>query len=104
MNKIQSILKQIEDLQQELKLERMQCKHTRVIYSYGSNTGNYDPSVDVYWNDITCIDCGERKTFYSEEDSTNYRLVGEIGSELQMKKEEYESFLKIQQQMGKVLS
>jgi ribosomal protein S27E len=104
MNKIQSILKQIEDLQQELELERTQCKHTRVIYSHGSNTGNYNPSADMYWNDTTCIDCDKRETFYSEADPTNYRLVGEIGSELQMKKEEYESFLKIQQQMGKVLS
>ncbi|APD17915.1 hypothetical protein [Vibrio phage JSF13] len=103
MNKIQTILKQIEDLQKELKLERMQCKHTRVIYNYGSNTGNYDPTSDVYWNNVTCIDCGIRKTFYSKEDSTNYRLVGEVGSELKMKEEEYEHFLNIQEQLGKVL-
>ena len=100
MNSIQSILKQIEDLQQDLKEARLKCKHTRVIYSYESNTGNYDPSEDAYWNDITCIDCGKRQTYYSEEDSKNYRLVGEVGSELQVKKEEYEQFLKIQKQLG----
>lgn len=103
MNKIQTILKQIEDLQKELNLERIKCKHTRVIYSYGSNTGNYDPTSDVYWNDTTCIDCGLRKTFFSEEDSTNYRLAGEVGSELRVKKDEYEHFLGIQEQLGKVL-
>lgn len=48
------------------KIEELQnlCKHPNVMKTTGSNTGNYDPSADIYWEDYNCPDCGKswRKT------------------------------------------
>ena len=82
--------------------ERSKCQHTRVIFEHGSNTGNYDLRMDCYWNDVKCIDCGETFWFDSDKDDWNYRLCGTIGSEFKMKKEDYETFLEVQKQLGEV--
>lgn len=99
MSKISQIKEQIESLQKELQTLKKVCKHTRVIYNHGSNTGNYDPSADCYWLDVECIDCGKRMTYDAETDRENYSLKGVVGSEVKLKKEDYESFLKIQKEL-----
>lgn len=100
LSKIQVIKQKIENLQTELKEEQSKCKHENVIYKYGSNTGNYDPQADCYWNDVKCIDCGKHFRFDNEEDEVNYKLHGEIGSKTKVKQEDYDKFLEIQKQLN----
>lgn len=100
-SKIQIIKEQIKNLQLQLENEQSNCKHESVIYKYGSNTGNYDPHADCYWNDVKCVDCGKHFRFDNKEDELNYKLHGEIGSKSKFKKEDYDKFLEIQQQMVK---
>lgn len=76
---IEKRLSKISKLQREIQEIRDKCQHTRVTYKYGANTG--DPySTDRYWSDVTCVDCCKQMRFDSEDDSTDYRLVGVIGS------------------------
>lgn len=36
------------------------CKHEKVTFTYGSDTGNYCKSDDWYWKDYTCPDCSKQ--------------------------------------------
>jgi hypothetical protein len=45
------------------------CPHENVAKEAHSNVGNYDPSADRYWYDITCDDCGKRWT--EDQDAYN---------------------------------
>ena len=98
--RIQILKIQIDNLNKELKEEQLNCQHTRVIYKYNSNTGNYDPQADTYWNNVKCIDCGSYFSFDSEKDLSNYNLKGVIGSDFKMKQEDYDVFLGVQKQLN----
>ena len=50
-------LGQIEDLKDDITRLQALCDHEYATYKLGANTGNYDPSCDYYWADITCADC-----------------------------------------------
>lgn len=97
--KIDNLYKQIEALQQEVYDIQSECQHTRVVYWNGSVTGNYD-SDDMYYKHVECLDCGLQQQIYSHEDEINYKLQGIIGSDIAVKKSEYENWLKVQKQMG----
>jgi len=77
---IQEVVDAIQVLQQELKEYRQQCDHTDINYMYESNTGNWCESDDSYWLKVHCNNCGHCMYFDKEEDPTNYRLQGIIGS------------------------
>jgi hypothetical protein len=55
---VQNILLQMKRLELRLDKIRERCSHKTTTKEYGANTGNYDPSADVYWTDFTCSDCG----------------------------------------------
>lgn len=44
----------------EVAMLQQTCQHPTPEKKYGSNTGNYDPTADIYWIDYTCHDCGHR--------------------------------------------
>jgi hypothetical protein len=64
MNAIQRKRAQIErrltTAQNDLAILRTQCPHADVSRIPNSNTGNWSPSDDRYWNDCVCLDCGKR--------------------------------------------
>ncbi|AGN30249.1 hypothetical protein VPFG_00250 [Vibrio phage nt-1] len=95
MTRIEELETQIRMLKDELNEERNRCHHTRITYEYKSNTGNYDPTCDSYWVNVKCIDCNHRMTFDSDEDNTNYRMVGEIGSQGRVETHDYDTYLKV---------
>ena len=65
--KADRIQKQIVELQVELRTHQSKCKHKRATYTYGANTGNYDPSSDCYWIDFRCPTCQKRWTVYDNQ-------------------------------------
>lgn len=58
--------KHIEKYQKKIKAIQDSCNHENNEAEYGSNSGNYDPSSDVWWINVKCLDCGKRMTFYSD--------------------------------------
>jgi hypothetical protein len=50
--KISNLMVALENLQNE-------CPHIDKLQEYKSNTGNYDPSCDLYWIEYRCPDCGK---------------------------------------------
>lgn len=48
----------------ETKLFKLRdiCPHDALIKKYVSNTGHYDPSMDCYYTEFFCSDCGKRWT------------------------------------------
>lgn len=53
-----------------IKLE-CDCPHVGLAYKYGASSGNYDLSVDSYWTDWHCQDCGKR---WQTDQSVNHNL------------------------------
>jgi hypothetical protein len=47
------------DLNKQLVELQELCQHPDLNKQHGSNTGNYDPSVDIYWTDYFCPDCNK---------------------------------------------
>lgn len=62
----------VASLKQQIHDLKAACTHTRFVYKYGSNTGNYDPSADCYWIDIACLDCGMKKSYYDDSNLEEY--------------------------------
>lgn len=58
-NRVEKIKQKIEQLSFELADIREQCKHPNLITKHGADRGNYDPSLDRYWIDYKCPDCGK---------------------------------------------
>lgn len=48
------------------------CLHENVKYKYRATVGNYDSSVDYYWIDWNCDDCG--KSWQSPQEKTHLDL------------------------------
>ena len=59
-----NLRKQIEDCNVRITKIQTACKHVNVNKSFGANTGNYDPSCDVWWESFDCTDCGKYWTIY----------------------------------------
>jgi hypothetical protein len=55
-------------LTRELSALQDACPHNDKTGKYGANTGNYDPSADCYWINVSCEDCGRTWTIYDDED------------------------------------
>lgn len=66
MNAIQKRRTQIErrltTAQNDLAVLRMQCPHANVKRTPRSDTGNWSPSDDRYWDACECLDCGKHWT------------------------------------------
>lgn len=59
--------KKIEDCKLDiLKLQKI-CPHNNLEYIHGSNTGNYDPTQDIYWVEYRCNICKKHWTEYDDE-------------------------------------
>jgi len=58
---------------------QLNCEHLNCDAKYGANTGNYDPSSDNYWLEVTCSDCGQYMRFDSDKDKVNYLKYGKHG-------------------------
>lgn len=54
------IEEKIEKLRKEMKQLQLNCPHVNVKKEYKGSTGNYDPSVDCYWIEYDCPDCGAK--------------------------------------------
>jgi hypothetical protein len=53
------IQKNILKWKNALKTLQDNCSHPNATKVYNSNTGNYDPSCDSYWEEYTCPDCNK---------------------------------------------
>jgi hypothetical protein len=62
------INQEINNLQKIINNIKDSCPHKNNIKKYDGNSGNYDPSADIYWVDIECLDCGKRLHFYDHEE------------------------------------
>ena len=58
----------IEKYQNRIKKIQGHCTHPNVENKHGSNTGNYDPSCDIYWTDHHCPDCDKRWKIAKEKE------------------------------------
>jgi hypothetical protein len=54
----------------ELDKLQKKCSHKRATCEYKASTGNYDPSQDSYWAEISCPTCG--KQWIAESDNDEY--------------------------------
>ena len=90
MNKVSELKQHIKTLQDEVVSIQEDCSHDRIVYKYGSNTGNYDPSCDSYWVDIECLCCD--KKFHIDSDLEPYyykRFQDYYGKILCVSEEDY---------------
>lgn len=69
---VQKILDKIKKLYNDLNIIQDNCPHEHLRGDYGSSCGNYDPSSDCYWINLTCLDCG-LKWHIDDEDENEYR-------------------------------
>ena len=60
----QALQAQIKEASDRINVLRSKCKHKKAVKTYGSNTGNYDPSNDGYWTEYSCPECGR---YWTEE-------------------------------------
>lgn len=65
--KADRLIRQINELKEELSKHQSKCQHTKGTFEYGSNTGNWCPDDDVYWITAECEICKKRWRSYSEE-------------------------------------
>ena len=66
--KVERIINMRHTLMVELVAIQKACPHNDKTGRYGSNTGNYDPSADCYWINVSCEDCGRTWSIYDDED------------------------------------
>lgn len=91
MSNVSDIKDAIKHLQDQIKTIQDNCSHDKVVYEYGSNTGNYDPSCDSYWVDIECLCCEKRIHLDSEVEPLYYRTFDKhYGKDLCVSRKEYE--------------
>lgn len=66
------IIKQIDDLSNQLISIQDKCDHQKAFYSYGSDTGNWCSSDDSYWIDLWCPICRKRwRVNYDSDEGYN---------------------------------
>jgi hypothetical protein len=54
---VELLMREIVDAQAEIKNIQDACSHPNVQKTPRADTGNYDPSVDLYWIECRCPDC-----------------------------------------------
>jgi hypothetical protein len=74
-SRIDTINKKIGKLYLQKQAIIAECTHTNLTGEYKSNTGNWCPSDDSYWIDVTCDDCGKWWMIDSKEDDHAYRTT-----------------------------
>ncbi len=59
MTKVQRLQKKIGDLQDRIRDIQNDCRHpdNQLIVKHRGDTGNYDPSCDIYWTEYHCSVC-----------------------------------------------
>ncbi len=62
--KYDQIQKKLKGVQSELDWLRETCKHPSANAKHKGDRGNYDPSMDRYWIEYDCPDCGK---FWTED-------------------------------------
>lgn len=62
-----SLNKEIDSHLEELEKLKATCPHENHIAKYGGNTGNYDPTADIYWVEVECFDCGRLMHYYDSQ-------------------------------------
>lgn len=62
--KREKLFEKKQKIDRKIKNLQATCTHPEEVltFKYGSNTGNYDPSADLYWTDYTCGVCGKKWT------------------------------------------
>jgi len=60
VRKRQAVERKMKKLCEDLSQLQESCPHKNADYVPRGSSGNYDPSNDSYWYDITCLDCGKR--------------------------------------------
>lgn len=88
MRSVKEIKRDIEGLQEELKIVQNNCTHDKIVYEYESCTGNYDPSCDTYWVSIICLCCEQRFSYGSNEEGYS-KFQEKLGKVLCIKREDY---------------
>jgi hypothetical protein len=63
-NKYNQIQKKLKSAQSELERLQGTCEHPNAEVKHKGDRGNYDPSMDRYWIEYNCPDCGK---FWTEE-------------------------------------
>lgn len=51
------IIKRMNKATEDMRQLQKDCQHDNVKQEYKSDTGNYDPSMDMYWVEFRCEDC-----------------------------------------------
>ena len=70
----QAILKEeakINDAHKKIDRAIKKCTHSNHVAKYGGNCGNYDPTADIYWVEVNCMDCGQHLRFYDHQEEYN---------------------------------
>lgn len=71
MMKIETRLKRAKKklLEATTEIEELQslCQHPALKGYYESDRGNYDPSYDCYWINLSCPDCDKQLRIYSTD-------------------------------------
>ena len=65
--KAHKLVKQINELEQELRSAQDKCKHKKATKKAGCNTGNFCPYDDVYWYDFECPTCLKKWRLWQHE-------------------------------------
>ena len=62
INKRKRIQQKIKDLHLQLETLQNECTHVNLEKRHCSDRGNYDTSMDRYWIEYSCSDCGKHWT------------------------------------------
>lgn len=71
--KVESVIKKIGKLNDQLRNLQAECSHENVDAHYDSNTGNFDPMDDKHFVWVRCLDCDKRMSFDSLDHIDEYR-------------------------------
>jgi hypothetical protein len=59
MSIVSELFEEIAKIRGKISIIQEKCSHPEeaLLKEHGSNTGNYDPSVDCYWTNFHCKLC-----------------------------------------------
>lgn len=61
---IKGLYTKLELLKKQISNYQNKCQHKNTEHEHGANTGNWDPSNNIYWTTYHCLDCNKRWTEY----------------------------------------
>lgn len=70
-NKLQKLINKREKINKQIEEYKKLCPHVNLKGVYRANTGNYDPSDDCYWVELSCPDCG---SFWTEDQKAQTKI------------------------------